>query len=134
MEATDERSQSTLGVIGKIVLAAVIMGAIRAAAKSSGVEVVWDPEAFLSGAFLGLLQVSFDYRRLPASRRLAPLPTVALGLGSLAIMGVVLASAPRPLTEVDWIGWLALPVMVAAPLYLLVAGVRALGRERRMIA
>jgi len=131
MEPANQRPQSTLGVIGKIVFAAVILGVIRAAANSSGVDLIWAPDAFLMGALLGLIQVSSDYHRLPANLRLAPVPTLALGFGSLAIVVSALRSAPRPLADLGWLGWLAILVMTSAPLYLLVAGAVELRRGRQ---
>jgi hypothetical protein len=130
MEPTDQHPQTLLRVTAKIALAAVLLGVIRAAANSSGADLIWAPDAFFMGAFLGLIQVSSDYHRLPASRRLPPLPTLAVGLVSMVVVVLALRSAPRPLADLDWLGWLAVLAMAGAPLYLLVAGAVNLRRGR----
>lgn len=118
-----EGRHSLTGAIAKIVVGGVLMVIIRAFRTASGVELGWDPEAFLSGAFLGLTLVASDYARSGAERRLPPTSAIGLGGGTLALIIMVIAMIPHPAGDPRW-GMVAATCLTLPSLYLIVAGVR----------
>lgn len=101
----------------------VLLTAVRAFRTASGVDIAWDPEALLMGAFLGLTLVASDYARDGAERRLAPTSAIRLGITTLAVIVIAVALIPHPAGDWRW-GMLAAICLALPSLYLIVAGVR----------
>lgn len=123
MYPTTEDQRSLTGAIAKIAVLGLLMVIIRASRSPSGVVLEWEPDAFLSGALMGLTLIASDYARLPAGRRLAPKSAIVLGIVTLALLGVALALLPHADLDPGWRRY-AIVVLALPSLYLIVAGAR----------
>ena len=125
--------QTALGVGGNILLAIVVVAAVRALVFGDETSGGWWVQRIVAGSWLAISTVAWRYSRLPIERRLAPPHAIGVRGLQLVLMAWIALTAPNRMNSL-WLVVIGACGLALPGAYLLVMGTRAVRAVRAAAA